>query len=152
MKWSTVIKSLCQRYDIWYDPEYKETCFDNLRAAIQTEWFNKGKKSVEEKFNDLTQVKEYENLGIMAAKIEQLQADNIKLMQRIDLDDGKYIYMLHECGTQEVLRNEEPWKDITGDKFISCMAARIQELEEIVHWYQLQGLKVGPTTETKIIS
>ena len=48
---------------------------------------------------------------------------------RIDLDDGKYTYLLDEQG-QRVLRYGEPWRDITGDKFILLMAMEIDELRK----------------------
>lgn len=49
---------------------------------------------------------------------------------RIDLDDGKYTYLLDEQGRQIVYRHGEPWRDITGDKFILLMAMEIDELRK----------------------
>ena len=46
----------------------------------------------------------------------------------IILEDGKYEYHCKD-GEQYALRNGEPWRDLTGDKFIYCMAARIGQLE-----------------------
>ena len=46
----------------------------------------------------------------------------------IVLADGKYIY-LRKDGQQEVLRYGEPWRDLVGDKFVFCMADRIEDLE-----------------------
>lgn len=46
----------------------------------------------------------------------------------INLLEGKYTYR-YKDGFQTVDRYGENWRDITGDKFIYCMAARIKELE-----------------------
>lgn len=54
---------------------------------------------------------------------------------KIDLDDGKYTYIL-DNGKQYVLRYDEPWKDLTGDKFIYSMACKIEDLEN-----QIKSLK-----------
>lgn len=65
---------------------------------------------------------------------------------RIDLEDGKYTYVLNddEPGSQYALRHGAPWRDLTGDKFVYCMAAkieeqaeRIKELESEVQSYEL---------------
>ena len=51
---------------------------------------------------------------------------------RIDLEDGKYTYVLNddESGSQYALRHGAPWRDLTGDKFVYCMAAKIEEQAE----------------------
>ena len=51
---------------------------------------------------------------------------------RIDLEGGKYTYVLNddEPGSQYVLRYGEPWRDLIGDKFVYCMAAKIEEQAE----------------------
>lgn len=49
---------------------------------------------------------------------------------RIELEDGKYTYV-QNGGEQYALRYGEPWRDLTGDKFTYCLAARIVELEEL---------------------
>lgn len=46
----------------------------------------------------------------------------------IELEDGKYTYVFKD-GEQYALRNGEPWRDLTGDKFIYCMAAEIDRLK-----------------------
>ena len=50
---------------------------------------------------------------------------------RIDLDDGKYTYVM-DNGKQYALRYGEPWRDLTGDKFVYAMACMIQDLEDEV--------------------
>jgi len=45
----------------------------------------------------------------------------------ISLEDGKYTYVFCE-GNQTVLRYDEPWRDLTGDKFIGAMANEISTL------------------------
>lgn len=47
---------------------------------------------------------------------------------RIELEGGKYTYVLDEAGKQEALRYGEPWRDLVGDKFVYCMAAEIESL------------------------
>jgi len=42
---------------------------------------------------------------------------------RIDLEDGKYTYLLDDIGGQQALRYGEPWRDLTGDKFVYGLAA-----------------------------
>lgn len=46
----------------------------------------------------------------------------------IELEGGKYSYV-YTNGKQTVLRHDEEWRDLTGDKFVYAMAARIAELE-----------------------
>ena len=47
---------------------------------------------------------------------------------RIDLEDGKYTYLLDDLGGQQALRYGEPWRDLTGDKFIYCLAEMVTAL------------------------
>lgn len=47
---------------------------------------------------------------------------------RIELEDGKYTYLLDE-GAQKALRYGEPWRDLCGDKFIYSMACEIERLQ-----------------------
>ena len=49
---------------------------------------------------------------------------------KIDLDDGKYTYVLHADGRQHALRHGELWRDLVGDKFVYSLAARAEELRE----------------------
>lgn len=49
---------------------------------------------------------------------------------KIELRKGKYTYIVHADGSNEVLRYGEQWRDTTGDGFILAMAQRIEELEE----------------------
>jgi hypothetical protein len=42
----------------------------------------------------------------------------------MNFENGKY-----KIEGTKVLRHGEPWRDITGDKFIGCMISRIEELE-----------------------
>lgn len=46
----------------------------------------------------------------------------------ISLDGGKYTY-LNTMGKQSALRYNEPWKDLTGDKFVFAMACKIETLQ-----------------------
>lgn len=48
---------------------------------------------------------------------------------KIELDDGKYTYV-NDAQGQRALRYGEPWRDLTGDNFVYCLAARIEELEQ----------------------
>lgn len=49
----------------------------------------------------------------------------------ITLEDGKYVYV-EAHGRQDVLRYDEPWRDVTGDKFIGAMAHEIERLQQEV--------------------
>lgn len=48
---------------------------------------------------------------------------------KIELDNGKYTYVFHPDGRQHALRYGQPWRDLLGDKFVYCMACKIEELE-----------------------
>lgn len=52
-------------------------------------------------------------------------------MVKIDLNDGKYTYVM-DNGKQYALRYGEPWRDLCGDKFVYAMACMIQDLEDEV--------------------
>lgn len=56
---------------------------------------------------------------------QSLQEIKMSGLLRHSFENGKYIVE----GTK-VLRYNEPWRDITGDKFIGCMLSRIEELQE----------------------
>lgn len=47
---------------------------------------------------------------------------------KISLDGGKYTY-LNSMGKQSALRYNEPWRDLTGDKFVLAMACKIETLQ-----------------------
>ena len=47
---------------------------------------------------------------------------------RHEFENGKYTYIF-DNGEQYALRNGEPWRDLTGDKFIYCMAAELETLQ-----------------------
>ena len=66
---------------------------------------------------------------------------------RIDLEDGKYTYVLNddESGSQYALRYGEPWRDLTGDKFVYCMAAKIEEQTERIKDLEAALLPPGST-------
>lgn len=55
------------------------------------------------------------------------------------LEDGKYEYRFYKDGSQEALRNGEPWRDLSGDKFIYCMAAEISKLQVEVQRAYMQS-------------
>ena len=46
----------------------------------------------------------------------------------ISLEDGKYTYRFRD-GVQTVHRYGEPWRDLTGDKFVYLLAATIEQLK-----------------------
>ncbi len=52
---------------------------------------------------------------------------------RIVLEDGKYIYEQDERGSR-ALRYGEPWRDLTGDKFVWAMASEIERLRTPESW------------------
>ncbi len=52
---------------------------------------------------------------------------------RIELEGGKYIYEQDARGSR-VLRHGEPWRDLTGDKFISALADEIVRLRGPETW------------------
>lgn len=44
-------------------------------------------------------------------------------------EDGKYEVVFDERGIpQQVLRNEEPWRDLVGDKFMYLVLTELREL------------------------
>lgn len=49
---------------------------------------------------------------------------------RLDLADGKYTYIF-EDGKQYALRYGEPWRDLTGDKFVYCLASEASAAQEL---------------------
>jgi len=49
---------------------------------------------------------------------------------RITLEGGKYTYIQEDGRGSRALRYGEEWRDLTGDKFVGAMAAKIEELEE----------------------
>jgi len=51
-------------------------------------------------------------------------------MEKINLDNGKYIVIIHDNYTMEALRYGEPWRNLTGDNLIYYMFQRIIDLEE----------------------
>lgn len=62
----------------------------------------------------------------------------------IELDGGKYTYVLHEDGRQEALRYGEPWRELTGDNLIYNMADEIIRLrQELAELRNAQGEPVG---------
>lgn len=51
--------------------------------------------------------------------------------KRIDLEDGKYTYVLNEgTGEQYVLRYGEPWRELHGDKFVYLLANAVLEAQD----------------------
>jgi hypothetical protein len=50
---------------------------------------------------------------------------------RLEVENGKYTYIQDEQGSR-ALRYGEPWRDLTGDKFVGALAWEVQELREIV--------------------
>jgi hypothetical protein len=51
-------------------------------------------------------------------------------MMRVDVADGKYTYIFKN-GEASVLRYGEPWdRDVTGDKFVYCLASEVESLRQ----------------------
>lgn len=50
-------------------------------------------------------------------------------MKRLELEGGKYTYIEHDDGRQQVLRYGEPWRDVTGDKFIGALVYELLTLK-----------------------
>lgn len=50
----------------------------------------------------------------------------------IGLEDGKYT-VVRNGGQLSALRHGEPWQDLTGNKLIGALCARIDELEDAAH-------------------
>lgn len=48
----------------------------------------------------------------------------------IDVCDGKYTVILGEFGEVHALRYGEPWRDLTGDKLVYCLAVELQSLRD----------------------
>ena len=59
---------------------------------------------------------------------------------RIDLDDGKYTYVM-DNGKQYALRYGELWKDLSGDKFVYAMACKIEDLESQLHAHKKKEME-----------
>lgn len=49
-------------------------------------------------------------------------------MSNIVLEGGKYT-VVRDGGNMHALRHGEPWRDLTGDKLVGALCARIDELE-----------------------
>ena len=54
------------------------------------------------------------------------------MIESIELEDGKYKWILHDNYTSEVLRNGKPWRDAVGDNFILAAMQEIGALREEV--------------------
>ena len=46
--------------------------------------------------------------------------------------DGKYEYRQYKDGSSDATRNGEPWQDLTGNKFVFCLAWELNEARERV--------------------
>lgn len=49
---------------------------------------------------------------------------------RIELEDGKYTLVGNDAGCLEALRYGEPWRDLTGDKFVNALGQEIESLKK----------------------
>lgn len=47
----------------------------------------------------------------------------------VSLCDGKYIFCQYTDGSAEVFRYGEPWRKLSGDKFVCALADRVHELQ-----------------------
>jgi len=70
---------------------------------------------------------------------------------KIELEDGKYTYVFNN-GEQYALRYGESWRDLTGDKFIYCMAARIDELEAKIKRLREALIEENPLAWSELLS
>lgn len=53
---------------------------------------------------------------------------------KIDLDNGKYTYLINHDGTnQHALRHGYYWRDLTGDNLTLHMAYKIEELQNKIN-------------------
>lgn len=61
-----------------------------------------------------------------------MSASETKGLYTLETGDGKYQTILCEAGgfRFEVLRHEEPWRDLVGDGYVLSLIHHIQELEE----------------------
>tara|TARA_R110000851_G_scaffold267094_1_gene419545 strand:- start:2093 stop:2305 length:213 start_codon:yes stop_codon:yes gene_type:complete len=50
------------------------------------------------------------------------------MIESIELEDGKYEWILHDDYTSEVLRYGKPWRDVVGDNFIFAAMQEIGDL------------------------
>lgn len=62
-------------------------------------------------------------------------------MENFDIELGEYHYY-YKDGKQEITRNDNPWRDETGDNFILAMAMRIQELEDELMWAEEESFNL----------
>ena len=56
----------------------------------------------------------------------------------VAVEDGKYTVQIGDDGSLKALRYGEPWRDLTGDKLIYCLAAELQAARE-----QLEAVGAG---------
>lgn len=50
-------------------------------------------------------------------------------MKTLNLEDGKYKVLVEDSGRVRALRYDQPWRELSGDKFIYCLVDRILDLE-----------------------
>ena len=64
---------------------------------------------------------------------------------KVEIEGGKYTYVFEPGGGSQVLRHGQPWRDVTGDKLIYCMAAEIEELRGKLEKVKLEcmGMRQG---------
>jgi hypothetical protein len=48
----------------------------------------------------------------------------------VHVADMKYSVILHDDGTMEALRYEEPWRDLTGDKLVYNLAYELNQVRQ----------------------
>lgn len=54
---------------------------------------------------------------------------------KVELDSGKYTYIF-DNGKQSALRYGEQWRDLSGDKFIYCLASEVDKQKELANIYK----------------
>lgn len=50
--------------------------------------------------------------------------------ERVSVEDGKYTVVMQSDGGLRALRYGEPWRDLTGDKFIYCLATELRDARQ----------------------
>lgn len=48
----------------------------------------------------------------------------------VSVGEGKYAYVYDATAPVVVLRHGESWRDVTGDKFIYCLASELKDARE----------------------
>lgn len=52
---------------------------------------------------------------------------NQELRLEVSVEDGKYTVIMESDGRLHALRYGEPWRELSGDKFVYCLAAELDQ-------------------------